>query len=233
LSRIRRSSSLEGLAAPRRAGKITLLILACLLIAGSCGAKTPLRPEKWAQPVPSATLKNWYRLDADVYRSEQPTRKGFEEIREKGIRTILNLRDKHSDETLVEGLGFQLVEIPMKALSFSEDDVVKALKAIESAPKPVLIHCQYGADRTGVIAAMYRVVFQGWTKKEALAELTGGGFGFHRYYLNIPEFIRSADVDKIRKQLKFRIPPAAAKDKASSLLTDAYNIMEGERPGRL
>lgn len=181
---------------------LALALLLPLIVLGGCRSKAGPRRASWAQPLPSATLTNWYQVDAGVYRSEQPTRKGFEEIRAKGIKTIINLRDHHSDGTLVWGLGFELAEVPMTAWHFSEDDIVKALKAIQAAPKPVLVHCQWGADRVGVVMAMYRIVFQGWTKDEALAEMKEGGFGFHPYYFNIPVFIKRADIAKIKDRLK-------------------------------
>lgn len=180
-------------------------VLSCALLLGAslatteCGSSRSPRPEKWAEPVSSATLKNWYKLDADVYRSEQPSQRGFEEIRDAGIRTVLNLRDRHSDAPLLQGLGLDLVEVPMDAGSFTEADIIKALKAIRDARKPVLIHCQRGADRTGVVTAMYRVVFEGWTKEDAIDELLHGGYGFNRiWYGNIPKYIRNSDPAKLR-----------------------------------
>jgi tyrosine-protein phosphatase SIW14 len=181
---------------------LALALLLPPIVLGGCRSKAGPRRAGWAQPVLSATLTNLYLVDAGVYRSEQPTRKGFEEIRAKGIKTVINLRDNHSDAALIGGLGFELVAVPMKAWHFSEDDIVKALKAIQAAPKPVLVHCQWGADRAGVVMAMYRIVFQGWTKDEALAEMREGGFGFHLYYLNIPIFIKRADIARIKDRLK-------------------------------
>ena len=183
---------------------LALALLLPLIVLGGCRSKAGPRRPGWAQPVPSATLTNLYQVDAGVYRSEQPTRKGFEEIRAKGIKTIINLRDDHPDAASIGGLGFELVEIPMKAWRFSEDDIVKALRAIQAGPKPVLVHCQWGADRSGVVMAMYRIVVQGWTKDEALAEMREGGFGFHLYYLNIPIFIKRADIARITDRLKTR-----------------------------
>jgi tyrosine-protein phosphatase SIW14 len=189
------------------AGIIALVLLTVLLVAwsgpslASARPDKPPRPQTWAQPVPSATLKNWYKVDDNVYRSEQPTREGFKEIRAKGIKTIINLRFEHSDAALVEGLDLVLIEVRMTAWDFSEDDVLRALKAIESAPKPVLIHCQHGSDRVGGVVAMYRIVFLNWPKEEALAEMRHGGFGFHWYYLGIPYFIKRADVARIRERL--------------------------------
>lgn len=186
----------------KKTGKAALALLVSLLVLGSCASRTAPRPDKWAQPVPSKALKNWYRVNADVYRSEQPTREGFEEARRIGIKTIVNLRRHHSDAPLIEGLGLALVEVPMNAGDFGEDDIVKALRAIQTAEKPVLVHCQFGSDRAGVVIAMYRIVFEGWTKEEALAELRDGGFGFHAYYTNIPRFILEADPAAIRERLR-------------------------------
>jgi tyrosine-protein phosphatase SIW14 len=193
-------------------------ILAALLVAAgalfgglsACAART--RPDTWARPVASSVLANWYRIDEGLYRSRQPDRKGFEEVRKAGIRTIVDLRSGHSDVKLIEGLGFKLVEVPLRAWRFTEDQILSALRAIQSGPKPVLVHCQQGADRTGVVIAAYRVVVQGWSKDEAVAELKKGGFGFHWYYPNIPAFIRRMDVARFRARLEasgLAHPPSA------------------------
>jgi tyrosine-protein phosphatase SIW14 len=165
---------------------------------GGRSGEAAIRPGHWARPVASGSLENWYQLNEDVYRSEQPTRQGFVEIRERGVRTVVSLRIGHTDEALAGGLGLRLVEVPMRAPTMGERHLIAALRAIREAPKPVLFHCHHGSDRAGAVAAMYRIVFEGWTKEEAIEELKGGGFGFHRYYVNIPRLIRRADVEKIR-----------------------------------
>src|SRR5512142_1320507 len=142
------------------AHKIAGIVLALMLVAaGPARGGVNARPGHWAKPVASAVLPNWYQVDDGVFRSRQPNRKGFEEARRKGIRTVINLRAGHSDAKLVKGLGFNLVEIPMNAGDFTEDHVLRALKAIQDSPKPVLIHCEQGADRAGGVSAAYRVVF--------------------------------------------------------------------------
>lgn len=191
---------------PRRvppAGKAALAVLAALFLAACASAPVAAaaRPAKWAQPVPATSVKNLYKVNDEIYRSAQPERKGFEELRALGVASVINMRHDHSDAEFVAGLGFNLVEIPMTARGFTEADVVKVLKAVRDAPKPVLVHCMHGADRTGVVMAMYRIVFEGWTKEDALAEMKKGGFGFHWYYFNIPSFIKKADVARIREEL--------------------------------
>jgi len=188
---------------------IALAVVPALIVSAACffrtSAPTVPRPATWAERVPSQHLKNFFKLDEGVFRSKQPGRAGFEELRDLGFRTVLNLRSRHTDEDETAGSGLALVWVPMKTGKFKEADVVAALRAIRDAAKPVLVHCQAGADRAGVISAMYRVVFQGWSKEEAIAELRGGGFGFHSRYKNIPEFIREADIEKVRRAVG--LPP--------------------------
>jgi protein-tyrosine phosphatase len=42
---------------------------------------------------------------------------------------------------------------------------------------PVLLHCKAGLHRTGVLAAVYRMEYQGWSAGDAYRELKGHGFG--------------------------------------------------------
>jgi protein tyrosine/serine phosphatase len=54
---------------------------------------------------------------------------------------------------------------------------------------PIYIHCELGRDRVGLIAALYRVRFQGWRPQAAYAEMKCFGFrsylrGLERYFWN-------------------------------------------------
>jgi protein tyrosine/serine phosphatase len=42
---------------------------------------------------------------------------------------------------------------------------------VKAAPKPVYVHCRAGVDRTGVLSAAYRVLIDGASRKEAVAEM--------------------------------------------------------------
>jgi protein tyrosine/serine phosphatase len=66
---------------------------------------------------------------------------------------------------------------------------------------PVLIHCKHGQNRTGLIAAMYRVVYQGWSKQQALAEMRGGGFGGEDRMGDAERYLREVDIQKLQVAL--------------------------------
>ncbi len=163
-------------------------------------ATAALRPATWATPVPSEHLKNFYKIDDQVYRSAQPNKKGFRELRTLGIKNVLSFRDHHSDDDGKE-FGLTLYRVRMEAGGITTEQVVEALRIIRNADGPVLIHCWHGSDRTGLVSALYRIVFQGWSKDAAIDELINGGYGYHSLYKNIPEFIRQADIEEIRKQV--------------------------------
>ena len=41
----------------------------------------------------------------------------------------------------------------------------------DPAKRPVFVHCKHGADRTGTMVAFYRILFEGWSKDEAIREM--------------------------------------------------------------
>lgn len=145
----------------------------------------------------NSKLENLYRIDKNVYRSEQPNSKYFKELEKIGIKEVLNLRKYYSDKSKTKHTIIKAQHIRIKASEINENDIIEALKIIKNSEGSVLFHCYFGADRTGAVAAMYRIVFQGWTKQEAIDEMVNGGFGFHEKYDNIIELINNADIENI------------------------------------
>ena len=157
------------------------------------------RNPKWAQPVKLKNSDNFFKVNNDLYRSAQPTAEALKEYEEYGIKTIINMRTSQSDAPLMtRGSQMNLFEIPVTTWDIEEEEVIAVLRLMKNSPKPVLVHCKHGADRTGLMNAMYRIVFEGWTKAEAIDEMKNGGYGFHSMWRNIPKFIENADVERIR-----------------------------------
>ena len=67
--------------------------------------------------------------------------------------------------------------------------------------QPVLLHCKHGADHTGMMTAIYRIVEQGWRKQDAIAEMTQGGFGYHPIWSNLIRYIEHMDVVDIQRKV--------------------------------
>lgn len=157
------------------------------------------RPSFWAIKVPNTALSNLYKVDEGIYRCEQPDSNGFKNLEDLGVKSVLNLRNKHSDSLFLIDSQLNCFKVNMEAKDINDEDIISALKILKEAPKPIVVHCKHGADRTGVVIAMYRIIFQNWTKERAIAELKYGGFGFHEALANIPIYLQQVNIIEIRK----------------------------------
>jgi protein tyrosine/serine phosphatase len=157
------------------------------------------RNERWAAPVALDGVPNLHQITPTLYRSEQPTPLGFQNLEKLGIRTVINLRAFSNDDDEVRGTALRTERVRILTWNVDDAQVIEVMRMLRDAGNgPFLIHCKHGADRTGLMSAMYRVLEQGWTVDDALAELTGGGYGYHAMWKNILRYVRSADVDKLR-----------------------------------
>jgi protein tyrosine/serine phosphatase len=150
------------------------------------------RPGVWATPIEKKGLPNFFQVSDTLYRGAQPTKEGFLELKKMGIKTIINLREYHTDEKMIEGMGFSYFQIPISTSNPNKKYYQKALDIINSHDmQPVFVHCQHGSDRTGTAIALYRINTQGWDKEEAIRELQQGGYGYHSMFKEIIKFIRN------------------------------------------
>jgi protein tyrosine/serine phosphatase len=182
--------------------KIPPFLLIILIICSPALADLPNRPSQWAVPIQLSGVPNLHKIDDNLYRSAQPTKQGMKNLRKFGIKTIINLRAFHSDADELRGTGLLDKELSVKSWHIEDEDVVRVLKIIrEKENGPFLIHCQHGADRTGVMSAMYRIVEQGWSKDKAIEEMVYGGYGFHSIWSNIIHYVKNLDIGKIKSAL--------------------------------
>ncbi len=188
--------------------KNLFLALVTTLVAGSAIARNEKpasaapRPARWAEPITLAGVPNLHRITPTLYRSEQPTSLGMRNLEKLGIRTVINLRAFDDDAQELKGTSLRGVHVPVKTWHLETEDVVRVLGELRHPENgPFLIHCQHGADRTGVMSAMYRMVEQNWSADDALAELVDGGYGYHPIWRNIRRYVRSVDVGRLRSAI--------------------------------
>ena len=201
--------------------KTSLAVSMGCMLAGAvlAGEFLTNRPTSWAQPLTLEGVPNLHQVCSNLYRSAQPTAQGMRNMKEKGVATIVNLRSFHSDRDELEGTGLAFEHLTMKAWHPERKEVVRFLQIVTDPKRtPVLVHCQHGADRTGTLCALYRVAVQGWTKEEAVREMTRGGFGFHEVWQNLPGWIADLDVESIRRDagLAAGPPPSENESKAGT-----------------
>lgn len=158
------------------------------------------RPADWAQSV--EVQYNLFQMSPTLYRSALPDAGAVALLEKLRVATVINFLPE-SDSNWLANPSIEQVQLPYRTNHVDDAQVLKALRAIQAAEAkgPVLMHCKHGSDRTGLIAAMYRVVVQGWSKEDALGEMTQGGFGDNSHFKDGIRYMMQADVDKLRTAL--------------------------------
>ncbi len=167
-----------------------------------CYSEPRLRPDTWGKPVIGTRLKNIYRVDKGVYRSEQPQQEDLNDLKSLGIKEVLSLREFHGDEDDIANENLKLYRVQMRTGNITEKQIIESLRVIQNRKGPILIHCWHGSDRTGVTIAAYRIIFNNWSKSKALDEMMNGGYGYHKkIYPELVELVENLDVKKIKMSL--------------------------------
>ena len=183
---------------------IYIFLIAFIL---SCGVSVPIssnvRPSSWAKKIDLNPLYNLYKVDENLYRSEQPTKEGMLALETIGIKSIVNVRNILNDKSEGKSTKLKLYKKRINTWTIKYSEIVDALKLIKKAPKPTLIHCKHGSDRTGCIVAAYRMAFMNWTKEEAIKEFKLGGYGYHyKSFPNILKLLNKIDAIQLKKDLE-------------------------------
>ena len=181
------------------------LVLVCVAVAAilGYGADEVTRPEKWAAPMTCAGVPNLHKVSDKLYRSAQPTAEGMTNLVALGIKTVVNLRDNHSDSDEIGGLPLKARRIEIFTANMKDKYVDEFLSIVDDTNAvPVLVHCQHGADRTGTMCAMYRILREGWMVGDAIDEMKKGGYGFHSIWVNLPRFIRKSAEKRAKARME-------------------------------
>ena len=194
-----------------------LLVISILSGCKKTSTEQTVKPEQFttAEKVDLPGCGNLYKVSDMLYRGEQPTAEGFMELEKLGIKTVVNLRSLHSDRDELEGISLAYEHIRMEAWDPEQEEIEAFLKIVINPEKqPVFVHCQHGADRTGTMVAVYRIVIEGWDAEKAIDEMRNGPFGFHEIWTGLPKFIDELDVEYLRTRFNM---PVEQKEAASEI----------------
>ena len=172
------------------------------LLCGSCAHEAP-RKSPTTQPLASPRdlpgLPNFGRVSDVLYRGAQPSPEGFRQLKQMGVKTVVDLRgESHRDE--LEDVGLKYIHIPTNVFQIEEPKVIEFLRTVQDpANQPVFVHCQHGADRTGCYVAAYRIVEQGWSEPDARLDLYN--FRYNPFFGSVTTYLRQLDPEHVRRQL--------------------------------
>jgi protein tyrosine phosphatase (PTP) superfamily phosphohydrolase (DUF442 family) len=168
-----------------------------------------------AEKVVVKGLDNFGRCNKGLCRGAQPDAAGYAWLKEQGFKTVVNFRTWHNDDEAeaIRKLGLTPLNISLQAdVRGSEPPTDAQLKeffeiVLDPKNQPVYIHCAHGKDRTGTMAALYRMEVDGWTADEAIEEMRA--FGYNTIWQDLVDYVKKYKPGKYVPQRKSPESPAA------------------------
>jgi tyrosine-protein phosphatase SIW14 len=142
-----------------------------------------------------------HEVDANLYRGRQPNEADFADLKQIGIKSVLDLRGgmfhKPWERKRVAAAGMQYFSVRLSGIwPPKNDQVAKILALLEDpAHEPFYVHCRRGYDRVGMVIAAYRIAHDHWSNKQALAEADKDGI--NRFELLMKLWIKKFDPSKL------------------------------------
>lgn len=159
-----------------------LVVLVLALIVG-CGRAPALLH-------PSDPVTDFYKVSEGIYRGGRPTSDGISQLAKLGVKTIVNLENDDTaianEQRWAKAAAVDVISIPMSGGFAPSDATVDRVLALLADParRPVYVHCHKGMDRTGMVIALHRVAYDGWTIDAAERERDAIGFNHALFLLD-------------------------------------------------
>ena len=122
---------------------------------------------------------NRHEIRPGVWRSNQPAPWDIHKAADLGIKTIINLRGPRADggwrleKEACDNAGLRLVDFTVRSRAVPDYDVLVGADALfRQVEKPFLMHCKSGADRAGIMAALYLLLIENASVDDALEMLS-------------------------------------------------------------
>lgn len=125
-------------------------------------------------------FSNLHKVSEEMWRSNQPSPNQLEtHVARRDIKTIVNLRGPSTrgfyllEKERCAQLGVQLVDYQVFSRDTPKREIVLGTRALfETMAYPALMHCKSGADRAGLMSALYLIARKNQSVDKALLQLS-------------------------------------------------------------
>ena len=167
------------------------LLAATLSLLPSCATESTSAGQ--LEPYECGSVKRLHTLGG-VFLASQPSADDFKLAASSGVKTVVNLRTDGEldwdEKSVVEGLGMTYHHVPFRAPETLTEEVLDETRRLLSASdnKPLLLHCA-SANRVGAIWLAHRVLDQGVSYEDAMAEARTVGLKMPGYESRVDAYI--------------------------------------------
>jgi protein tyrosine/serine phosphatase len=157
--------------------RFVIVVSAVAMMTAAAQAQQAPVPGAPAEKLTLDGVENFARIDGFLYRGAQPKPFAFDELKNAGIGVVVDFRDEkdeiNDEQRRVEAAGMRFISLPWKGTGEpTHAEVLSFLNLMhDTRGKKVFVHCRRGADRTGVMVALYRMTFDHWSADQAVAEM--------------------------------------------------------------
>lgn len=124
-------------------------------------------------------MHQFKQLGDDLYLGPQPTAEDLKQARQKGVKTVVDLRmpgeTATDNESLAKTCGLDYVNIPVDKASLTESQIDEFGRVMSEKSGPFLIHCASGA-RAAMLLSLCRAKRHRWTAERTFEEARSMGF---------------------------------------------------------
>ena len=178
----------------RRQTSAAALLVALSLASPVATRADGVRPGAGIADLSAIRIDNFGRVDPVLYRGAQPEGRDYQDLKQLGVKSIVNLTSDDSDaseKTMTESAGMTYVQIPMTTHTPpTAAQLGEFLRIVnDPASQPVYVHCVGGRHRTGVMTAVYRMTHDGWTADRAFKEMKQYNFGADFLHNEFKDFV--------------------------------------------
>lgn len=124
-------------------------------------------------------IGNFGKMDDRFYRGARPKEREFQNLKNLGITTVIDLTDNTPQEKgYAEAVGLHYVNIAIPDKQDPTDaQITQFLKLVnDPTTGKFFVHCAGGRHRTGVMGAIYRFNNYGWNFDQVYAEMKNFDF---------------------------------------------------------
>lgn len=117
-------------------------------------------------------LHNVYFLSEQVISGGEPhDQAALQQLADWGVKTVLSVDGKVPDQAAAADLGIRYVHVPIQYRGITTEEVNHIVKSFRELEGPFYVHCFHGKHRGPAAAALGRLVVDGISREQALAEM--------------------------------------------------------------
>jgi tyrosine-protein phosphatase SIW14 len=122
-------------------------------------------------------VPNFHHVAYGLYRSGQPTNLGYQSLRSAQFHTIVDLCgswecvQRGEPDAYIRDFEYHNIPLDGTLAHIKAADLMRVVETLIYAPKPALVHCLRGADRTGAVVAAYRIMAEHMSSEDAIKEM--------------------------------------------------------------